>query len=110
MFVQKLLLAGRPPKIDLAQETIRHQNGQFDIRLHSVSPIELRSWNLTEAAQTGLELCRHAERKMVLLSFELRRSGNLLEATPTDSWLGFPGVALRRCNDWATTECCPSLH
>src|SRR5260370_29646621 len=97
---QKLLLAGRPPKIELSPgKPYAIRNGQFDIvDSTAFSDRAAVLALLTEAAQTGLEMCRHAERKMAYIFFHPE-----LPANQEISWkqlqqiLGsdYPGVALR---------------
>ncbi len=98
---QKLLLAGRPPKIELSPgKPYAIRNGQFDI-LDSAAFSDRAAVLalLTEAAQTGLEMCRHAERKMAYIFFhsELPAKNQKISWKQLQQILGsdYPGVALR---------------
>ncbi len=98
---QKLLLAGRPPKIELsAGKPYAIRNGQFDI-LDSTAFSDRAAVValLTEAAQTGLEMCRHAERKMAYIFFhsELPAKNQEISWKQLQQIFGsdYPGVALR---------------
>ena len=98
---QKLLLAGRPPKIELSPgKPYAIRNGQFDI-LDSTAFSDRAAVLalLTEAAQTGLEICRHAERKMsyILYHSELPAKNQEISYKQFQQILGsdYPGVALR---------------
>jgi [protein-PII] uridylyltransferase len=98
---QKLLLAGRPPKIELSPgKPYAIRNGQFDI-LDSTAFSDRAAVValLTEAAQTGLEMCRHAERKMAYIFFhsELPAKNQEISWKQLQQIFGsdYPGVALR---------------
>jgi len=98
---QKLLLAGRPPKIELSPgKPYAIRNGQFDI-LDSTAFSDRAAVLalLTEAAQTGLEMCRHAERKMAYIFFhsELPAKNQEISWKQLQQIFGsdYPGVALR---------------
>ena len=98
---QKLLLAGRPQKIELSPgKPYAIRNGQFDI-LDSTAFSDRAAVLalLTEAAQTGLEICRHAERKMsyILYHSELPAKNQEISYKQFQQILGsdYPGVALR---------------
>ena len=98
---QKLLLAARPPKIEVSPgKPYAIRNGQFEI-LDSTAFSDRTAVLalLTEAAHTGLQVCRHAERTMAYFLFHPELPAKNLEI----SWkqlqqiLGadYPGVALR---------------
>ena len=98
---QKLLLAGRPPKIELSPgKPYAIRNSQFDI-LDSTAFSDRAAVValLTEAAQTGLEMCRHAERKMAYIFFhsELPAKNQEISWKQLQQIFGsdYPGVALR---------------
>ncbi len=98
---QKLLLAGRPPKIELSPgKPYAIRNGQFEI-LDSTAFSDRAAVLalLTEAAQTGLEMCRHAERKMAYIFFhsELPAKNQEISWKQLQQIFGsdYPGVALR---------------
>src|SRR5260370_33818204 len=98
---QKLLLAGRPPKIELSPgKPYAIRNGQFEI-LDSTAFSDRAAVLalLTEAAQTGLEMCRHAERKMAYIFFhsELPAKNQKISWKQLQQVLGsdYPAVALR---------------
>jgi [protein-PII] uridylyltransferase len=98
---QKLLLAGRPPKLELTPgKPYAIRNGQFDILDSTAFSDRTAVMSLlTEAAQTGLEMCRHAERKMAYILFhsELPAKNQEISWNQLQQILGsdFPGVALR---------------
>src|SRR5260370_30395443 len=68
---QKLLLAGRPPKIELSPgKPYAIRNGQFDILDSTAFSDRTAVFALlTEAAQTGLEMVRHTERQTTNIFF-----------------------------------------
>jgi [protein-PII] uridylyltransferase len=98
---QKLLLAGRSPKIELSPgKPYAIRNGQFEILDSTVfSDRAAVLALLTEAAQTGLEMCRHAERKMAYIFFhsELPAKNQEIPWKQLQQIFGsdYPGVALR---------------
>src|SRR5258708_21496681 len=98
---QKLLLAGRPQKIELSPgKPYAIRNGQFDI-LDSTAFSDRAAVLalLTEAAQTGLEICRHAERKMsyILYHSELPAKNQEISYKQFQQILGsdYPCVSFR---------------
>ena len=100
-FWQKLLLPARPPKLELRPgKPYAIRNGQFEI-LDSTAFCDHAQVLalLTEAAQTGLPLCRQAEREMSYIVFhsELPAKNQEISWTQMQAILAadHPGVALR---------------
>jgi len=100
-FWQKLLLPARPPKLEIRPgKPYAIRNAQFEI-LDSTAFCDRAQVLalLSEAAQTGLSLCRQAEREMSYIIFhsELPVKNREITWTQMQAILAadYPGVALR---------------